>query len=153
GDVKLAGPANVVIAAQFAGFGDTPRERELRLRMIAEGENPSQWLVYRFRPTIQARTQLHDDARTPADLTIDDYGSERFIGVPEDPLTFTWDSETGGDELKYKDLATIFVEGIPALRDVVDQLRKQRTSPLAKLLASVEVPEPEKTRVEDAYEE
>jgi len=153
GDVKLAGPANVVIAAQFAGFEDTSHDKELRLRMKAEGDNPSQWLVYRFRPTLEARTQLQDGERKAGDLTINDYESERLIGVAEDPFSLEWDSESSGEELKDKDLATIFVEEIPAVRDVVSELRRQRTSPLAELLASIEVAEPEKERVEAAYGE
>jgi len=153
GNEKLAGPANVVIAARFGGFGDTPREKQLRLRFKAEDENPSAWLVYRFRPKLEARTQVQDGAKKFSDLALNDYESERLIGVTVEPHSLTWDSDPSDTALTDQDLATIFVEEIQALRNVVDELRRQRTSPLAELLGTVDVPLDEQELVVSAYAE
>jgi putative ATP-dependent endonuclease of OLD family len=154
GNEKLAGPANVVIAARFAGFGDTERDKRLRFRFKAEDENPSAWLVYRFRPKLEAQNQVKDGERKPSDLTLNDYEPERLVGITDDPHAIAWDADPSNAEaLTDTDVATIFVEEIQALRNVVDELRRQRTSPLADLLGTVDVPSAEQERVEQAYAE
>ena len=57
-DEKYVGPATVVIAARFVGFADTSLDKQLRLRLKADADEPSQWLVYPFRPRVEARTRL-----------------------------------------------------------------------------------------------
>jgi len=151
GDEKFVGPANVVIAARFSGFGDTAYEKQLRLRFKADGTNPSDWLLYRFRPKVDARTQLLDGDRKSSGLVQKDYESERLVGVSDDPNLLSWDSDPSGEELKEKDLATIFIAEIPALRNVVEELRRQRTSPLVELLSTVDIPDADRVAVENAY--
>ncbi len=151
GNEKLLGPANVVIAARFAGFTDSERDKQLRLRLKAEDDYPSAWLLYRFRPRYEVQVQIDDGERNKASLTLEDYDVERLTGVSTDPNTLEWDTETDGEELKDKDLASIFVSEIPALRNVVEELRRQRTSPLVTLLESVDVAERDRDAVEKAY--
>lgn len=151
GDAKFAGPANIVIAAKFAGFSENAIDKRLRLRFKAADGEPSEWLVYRFRPKLQARTEIADGDRDSASLQRGDYEAERLIGVSADPMTLDWNTDAPGDDLTDKDLASIYVTEIQALRDVVDELRRQRTSPLADLMETVEVPQAEKDAVEAAY--
>jgi putative ATP-dependent endonuclease of OLD family len=154
GNEKFAGPANVVIAARFAGFGDSTREKQLRLRFIAEDKNSSAWLLFRFRPKLEARNRIKEGEQKPSDLTLKDYESERLLRVTDDPHKIEWDSDPpNADALTDQDLNTLFVEEIQALRNVVDELRRQRTSPLAELLGTVDVPTEAQERVVSAYAE
>lgn len=130
-------PNEILISVEMSGLGESNTDRQTLLALRADS-GTAERITYRFRPHSKARTALRDKKRSAGDLTIDDYDYERVLGGAKDPLEVSWD-EPYGVPLKEETLQTYSVVEVPALRNAVQDLRNQRSSPLAQLLDMLKV--------------
>jgi putative ATP-dependent endonuclease of OLD family len=148
GNLGLAKPANVVIAAQIDGFNADDKIQRLTLNL---DETKPGWIIYRFRPKEPIRVQLEDKSRTPGSLTRDDYSFERYIKSGSDPVKLEWNDKTTGDPWKDAVNGGLQIAFIQAQRDVVAAMRRGSTSPLARLLNLYQYSAQDRESVENAY--
>lgn len=98
-------------------------------------------IFYRFRPRPAVREQLASGDIAPGTLTLEDYQWEiRGGGDPAIDLTaITWDDEGIGESVRFADLQSFLLIHLPALRDVENDLRNPRQSPLIRLIEAFEI--------------
>lgn len=153
GDAKFSDPADVIIGVKLADFGSTQADKRLKLALhMAPNETTSKWLVFRFRPRDVVRTQISKEERQISTLDQSDYEADRSKCVDADLSKLGWDDDHGGSDLNDKDLAALRIVEIQALRDVVDAMKRERTSPLASLIETFKIPKIDRDNVETAYE-
>lgn len=131
--------SHVFVAAEFSYDPANEQERNLAINLLC-GEDAVPRLVYRFRPSPSAIFQIQNEGRSPNDLKITDYISERVVGAQVDYSALTYDDELR-DEVRDSKLRQYHVIELPALRDVEAAMRSQRTSPLYRLLQTLELDE------------
>jgi putative ATP-dependent endonuclease of OLD family len=100
-------------------------------------------LTYRFRPKPISRQAIEAEEMEPGQLTIDDYHWELTGGGPNDPATVNWNQEMGAS-IRFSDLQQFLVVFLHPLRDVNQDLRQSRQSPLSKLIEASNIPDTEK---------
>jgi putative ATP-dependent endonuclease of OLD family len=108
-------------------------------------------LIYRYRPKLNVREDLESGDLAPGNLTHEDYHWEiTGGGDPTDDLAdIAWDDDVGSS-IRFADLQSFLVVFLPALRDVEADLRQFRNSPLARLIAAMEVDPAEQEQLLDA---
>ena len=127
-------PTQVLCSVEFSGFSSDTREQKLEGLLKHNCDVPR--VTFRFRPGTKARTALESD-KPPLSLLITDYTVERRVGGVKDPKDVLW-SEDYGAALVEGTLDDFTVVEVPALRDVVDDLRNYRSSPLIQLLDEIQ---------------
>jgi putative ATP-dependent endonuclease of OLD family len=97
------------------------------------------------------REDLKSEEIQPGNLTHEDYHWEiTGGGDPADDLAdIEWDDDVGSS-IRFADLQSFLVVFLPALRDVEADLRQFRNSPLARLIAAMEVDPGEQEQLLDA---
>ena len=100
-------------------------------------------LSYRFRPKQSVRESLDAEEVENGTLTIDDYHWELTGGGLNDPASVEW-SQALGTSVRFSDLQQFHVVYLHALRDVNQDLRQSRQSPLARLIDASNIPDEEK---------
>lgn len=135
-------PKHVLISLEFRDYADKPNE-EAMVSDWRVGDDVAR-LTYRFRPRRIIRQQIASGEHSDANLTIDDYGWEIWGGSGgTDPLTVKW-NEDFGVSVRFEELQQSFlVVMMKPLRDVEQELRQSRSSPLGRLLAAADIPEAE----------
>lgn len=135
-------PQQILISLEFRDFADKPSE-EAMVNDWSVGDGVAR-LSYRFRPRRIIRQQIANAERTKDGLSIDDYGWEICGGSGgTDPLTVKW-NEDFGISVRFEELQQSFlVVLMKPLRDVEQELRLSRSSPLGRLLAAANIPEDE----------
>lgn len=105
-------------------------------------------LFYRFRPELGARDDLQSGERKPGELTLEDYHWEISAGgdPAQDLADITWDEDVGSS-IRFADLQSFQVVFLPALRDVEGDLRQYRHSPLARLIAAMDIAPAEQDQI------
>ncbi len=97
-------------------------------------------VFYRFRPELGVREDLQSGERKPGELTLEDYHWE--IGAGGDPAhdlaDIAWNEDIG-TSIRFADLQSFQVVFLPALRDVENDLRQYRHSPLARLISAINI--------------
>ena len=151
GDVGFGKPANVVIAAKLSGFDDAVRQDQANRLVFKVAEEHSAWIVYWFRPKASVRVALADKTRDKSLLNSDDYDYDGLVRFTADPTELEWDDAVKCDELRERELSALTISDVPALRDVVEAIRRERTSPLARLLDTFDVPKQDRDAVQQAY--
>jgi len=108
-------------------------------------------LVYRYRPRTPVRENLDAGVIEPGSLTPEDYHWElQGGGDPAlDMKTINWGDDIGS-AIRFADLQAFLVVCLPALRDVEQDLRSFRNSPLARLIAAMEIGSIEQEQLLDA---
>lgn len=111
-------------------------------------------LIYRYRPKREVREDLDCGDREAGTLTPEDYHYEiAGGGDPDLDLgVIGWDQDVG-TSIRFADLQSFLVFCLPALRDVESDLRQFRNSPLARLIAAMEIGAAEQEELLDALRE
>ena len=134
----------VLISIELTDYADKPEE--CALCGLWEVEPNLARITYRFRPLQSVREATERGERQQNGLTIEDYHwelSASTSGEDDDPSTVAW-NEACGHAVKFQDLQAFKVDFLPALRDVENDLRHPRVSPLTRLLAVLDIPQTEK---------
>ncbi|UPT97689.1 AAA family ATPase [Bradyrhizobium barranii subsp. apii] len=136
-DVDQSQPFQVLIGVEFKGFeGRDNEEAMLHGTQIAQDRAR---LFYRFRPKRAVREAIALGVRTPNSLIIADYSWELVGGGnPAVELSqIEWNTENealGAGTVGLQYLQSFLVVYLHALRDVENDLRQLRLSPLARLI-------------------
>jgi len=134
----------VLISVEFTGYTETPEECAM-CGLWEVAVNRAR-VTYRFRPRQAAREAIARNERASDSLNADDYSWELTggtSGADSDPATVTWDQPCG-QAIKFQELQAFKIDFLPALRDVENDLRHSRLSPLSRLLTVLEIPQVEK---------
>ncbi len=107
-------------------------------------------LIYRYRPKLDVREDLETGEIEPGKLTHEDYHWEITGGgdPADDPAEINWNDDVGSS-IRFADLQSFLVVFLPALRDVEADLRQFRNSPLARLIAAMEIDPAEQEQLLD----
>lgn len=130
--------SQIIIAAEFDYSPDDESESNFAIPLLHENVPR---LAFRFRPSPTVRFQLEHEGRVDGTLTLDDYEPELVIGRNVDFRAISWKDELG-KEPRGNPQARYNVVELPALRDVLQVLKNQRTSPLARLLDTLQFDQP-----------
>jgi putative ATP-dependent endonuclease of OLD family len=143
-DIKT--PHQILISLEFRDYADKPSEEAMVNDWSVEDGLAR--LSYRFRPRRIIRQQIANGERTEHGLSIDDYGWEICGGSGgTDPVTVEWNQDYGVS-VRFEELQQSFlVVLMKPLRDVEQELRQSRSSPLGRLLAAANIPENEQDQL------
>jgi putative ATP-dependent endonuclease of OLD family len=135
----FAQATQVLVSVEFTGFTASPNECAL-CGLWEIGDDLAR-ITYRFRPREAVREAIEGETRGADTLTLDDYQWELTGGTSgEDvnPATVAW-NEDCGSAIKFQDLQAFKIDFLPALRDVENDLRNFRVSPLARLISALDI--------------
>jgi putative ATP-dependent endonuclease of OLD family len=144
--VDISKPEQVIVALEFRDFKD--KENECALVGAWQIKEDVARLSYRFRPTERVRDELGADERKKEGLTFDDYHWEITGSGEADPATVKWNEDLGTG-VRFADLQNFLVVFLPALRDVQQDLRQSRASPLGRLFSVSDIGDEEKEALVD----
>lgn len=139
--VDITKPQQVVIAVEFTAFKDRVPEEALVADWVTDDDVAS--ICFRFRPKEVVRDAILAKERPASGLTIDDYGWQLAATSGKDPATLSWKEDLGG-AVRFDRLAAFHVAHLFALRDVEEDLRRSRLSPLSQLLDAAGLSEADK---------
>lgn len=139
-------PEQVIVSLEFSDYSD--KENECALVGCWEVREGLARITYRFRPKRVVREDIESEDRSPTDLTLEDYAWELTGGGGTDPNDLAWDEDVG-HTIRFSDLQAFQVVFLQALRDVQQDLRQSRTSPLGRLLSASDISQQEKTALVD----
>ena len=136
-------PLQVLVSLEFKGFEESVEASAFAAFMKVDEDLAR--LTYRFRPSADARAKLASEELAENDLTLDHYRWEITGGGEFDPCEVKWDEQCGTN-IKYADLSDYLVVFMHALRDVQADM-KARTSPLRRLIRTLNIPKDQKERL------
>jgi len=136
--VDISHPNQVLIGIELSDFEGIVNQEALVATWKTEANKAR--IFYRFRPKLSVREALGTEEINSGDLTLEDYQWElKGGGNPAIDLTeIDWDDEIG-ESVRFSDLQSYLVVSLPALRDVENELRNFRTSPLVRLIEACEI--------------
>jgi len=134
--IDISAPQQVIIALELKGYSEHDNERALAGAW--EVDDDVARIMYRFRPNQKIRDAYEGDEIEPENLTLDDYDWELRAGGDVDPTELAW-HENVGTEVRFSYLQAFQVVTLDALRDVTQDLKYGRQSPLGKLLNASEI--------------
>ncbi len=149
--IDISHPSQVLVGLELKGFkGKLNEEALVHGWQVADDRAR---LFYRFRPKQKVREAL-GSTRAAGTLSLEDYAWEILAGGdPSVDLTqIEWDTEVGSS-IRFSDLQAFLVVPLPALRDVENELRQPRLSPLAKLIEASDIAIPEQKLLVDILTE
>lgn len=137
--VDISNPSQVLIGIELTGFEGRVNEEALVSTWKTAADRAR--IFYRFRPRPSVREQLIRGDIAPGRLVLEDYHWEiRGGGDPAIDLTeIAWDDEGIGESVRFADLQAYLIVHLPALRDVENDLRNPRQSPLIRLIEAFEI--------------
>lgn len=147
--VDIAHPEQVLIGLEITDFDGKTNEEAL---VGAWQHKPGlARLIYRYRPKLSVREDLEAEEIQPGELTREDYHWEITGGgdPAHDLADIPWDQDVGSS-IRFSDLQSFLVVFLPALRDVENDLRQFRSSPLARLIDAMEIEPDEQEELLDA---
>ena len=143
----ISTPQQVIVSLEYKDFTAKPAQEGMLMHCIVSPDLAR--ITYRFRPRREIIEAIKAKTHPGTGLTIDDYRYEIRGGGAIDPATAKWDDDFGKwisfDDLQQSYLV-VFME---PLRDVEQRLRQARSSPLAKLLTTADIPEEEQKELVD----
>lgn len=143
----ISTPQQVIVSLEYKDFTAKPAQEGMLMHCIVSPDLAR--ITYRFRPRREIIEAIKAKTHPGTGLTIDDYRYEIRGGGATDPATAKWDDEFGKwvsfDDLQQSYLV-VFME---PLRDVEQRLKQFRSSPLAKLLTTADIPEAEQKTLVD----
>ena len=128
----ISQPVQVLVGIEITGFQGKLNEEAL-IHGWQLGPDRAR-LIYRFRPN-RVCEALTSGERIAGDSTLEDYSWE-IVGGGDPSLDLSeieWETEVGSS-IRFADLQAFLAVPLPALRDVENELRQPRMSPLAKLI-------------------
>jgi putative ATP-dependent endonuclease of the OLD family len=154
-DVDQRQPFQVLIGVEFKGFEGRDNE-EAMLHGTQIGQDRAR-LFYRFRPKRAVRETITLGARQPDTLTLADYAWE-LVGGGNPAIELRqieWDTENdalGATTVNLQYLQSFLVVYLHALRDVENDLRQPRQSPLARLIDASAISENDQASLIEAIQ-
>ena len=139
--VDITQPEQVVIAVELAGFKNRVEAEALVSDWTIDDDVAS--LCFRFRPGRAARDGLRDGTKVAGSLKIEDYEWQLAGTGGNNPATLTWEDDLAATA-RFDRLSAFHITLLQALRDVEDDLRRSRFSPLTKLLDVANLTEAQK---------
>lgn len=141
--VDISHPSQVLIGVELSEFEGKLNEEALVSTWKMAPDRAR--IFYRFRPKASVREKFQSGVLVAGDLTIEDYAWElRGGGNPAaDMVSIEWNDEGIGEAVRFSDLQSFLVITLPALRDVENDLRNARHSPLIKLIEAMNIDEAE----------
>jgi putative ATP-dependent endonuclease of OLD family len=139
--VDITQPQQIVVAVEFTGYKDRAESEALVFDWAVDDDVAA--ICYRFRPKDIVRDALKAGTRSAGTLTIADYGWQMAAIKGLDPAKLKWDDELGVS-VRFDRLASFHIAHLFALRDVEEDLRRSRVSPLGQLLDAADIPETDK---------
>lgn len=138
-------PSQIVIALEFSDFEEDDNENAMLAFWKTEEDRAL--LTYRFLPRAKYRTQ-HESDEAIEPLNFDDYHWEVTGGTSHgtDPATVKW-HERIGKSIRFSDLQHYLVEHLHASRDVTQDMRNIRRSPLTRILNQSDTPQEERDSI------
>lgn len=133
-------PQQVLVSIEFVDY--VGNENECALVGAWEVADGLARITYRFRPKASVREAI-SEGEQQGDLDLEDYQWELMGGGAVDPKDLTWDIDDGSS-VRFSDLQAFQVVTLDALRDVEQDLRKSRVSPLERILAASNITQAEK---------
>lgn len=133
-----------LISVELTDYAD--KAEECALCGLWEVEPNRARITYRFRPKESVQESIERGERQQNALTIEDYHWELSAGTSaadNDPSTVEW-NEPCGHGVRFQELQAFKIDFLPALRDVENDLRHSRMSPLSRLLTVLDIPQTEK---------
>jgi putative ATP-dependent endonuclease of OLD family len=141
--ISISHANQVIVSVEFSDYFDQVNETALVGCWEVDDKKHIARLTYRFRPKQSVREALEEKEFADGNLTLEDYHWELTGGGIKDPGEITW-SEDLGTSIRFSDLQQFHVVFLHALRDVNQDLRQSRQSPLGKLIEVSEIEEEEK---------
>ncbi len=138
-DIKT--PQQVIVSVEFRDY--VSKDNEHALVGIWEVEENLARLSYRFKPRNKIEEAIKNEEFVADNLSLEDYHWVITGGGENDPALVGWD-ENLGNTVRFSDLQHFQVVFLQALRDVRNDLRNNRISPLRKILDALEIPEEQK---------
>lgn len=148
--IDIRTPQQIIVSLEIRDYKD--RDNERAMVGCWEVDDDLARVHYRFRPRRLVREEMESGERDKKSLTLEDYGWEWTGGGEADPAAVKWD-EALGESIRISDLQYFQVVFLQALRDVTQDMRQIRISPLGKLLSASEIPEKEKNELVDTLRE
>jgi putative ATP-dependent endonuclease of the OLD family len=133
-------PLQVVVSLELSDYAGKDNETAL-VGCWEVSENRAR-ITYRFRPKARVRESISLNERTN-DLEMEDYHWELTGGGAKDPSELKW-NEDYGSSVRFQDLQAFHIVTLDALRDVEQDLKRSKSSPLEKLLSTADIPQVEK---------
>ena len=141
-ELDIGVPTHVLVGIEFSDFAGKTNEEAF---LYGAGQAGVARILYRFRPKPSIRLAIAGGEHPGTGLTLDDYRWELRSGCDKELMDLTW-NEDAGTWLKFEELQQAFlVVFMEPLRDVEQRLKHTRTSPLTRLVESMDIPEKEKT--------
>ncbi len=140
----FAQATQVLVSIEFADYSASPNE--CALCGLWEVSDDLARITYRFRPREAVREAIDGGTRQANALTLDDYQWELTGGTSGEetnPATVAW-NEDCGSAIKFQELQAFKIDFLPALRDVENDLRNFRVSPLARLISALDISQEQK---------
>src|SRR5262249_10273305 len=128
--IDFTKPEQVVIAVELTGFKDRVEAEALVNDWTIDDDVAA--LCYRFRPGRAVSDALAQGTRAAGSLKIEEYEWQLAGTGGTDPAALAWDCELAATA-RFDRLAAFNVTFLQALRDVEEDLRRSRYSPLTKL--------------------
>lgn len=141
--ISISKANQVVISVEFSDYIENVNETALVDCWEVDDQKHIARLSYRFRPKQSVREAIQAGEIQNGKLTIDDYHWELTGGGLNDPATVDGQGDLG-TSVRFSDLQQFHVVFLHALRDVNQDLRQSRQSPLAKLIDASDIPDSEK---------
>ena len=129
--INIGMPQQIIVSVEFKDFQD--KDNECALVGTWEVDDGVARLSYRFRPKNSIREAIANGEMKAENLSLEDYSWELTGGGKNDPVNISWDQDLGRS-VRFADLQQFQVVFLPALRDVQNDLRYGRFSPIRKLL-------------------
>lgn len=145
--LDISHPSQVLIGIEFTDFQGKVNEEAL-VSTWKTGPDRAR-VFYRFRPKPSVRDKLGTGDLLPGNLGLEDYSWEiKGGGNPANDMTsIEWNDEAVGEGVRFGDLQSFSVTNLPALRDVENDLKYTRHSPLTKLIEAFEIAQNEQTNL------
>ncbi len=137
--INIAEPNQVVVSLAFTDFKDNVNASALV--GCYQTEEDVAYIHYRFRPKEMIIEKYEEGEQVR--LTIDDYHWSITGGGDVDPVDVEW-NEPLGRSIRFADLQAFQVIYLKALRDVQQELRNSRFSPLSRIIDSSDFSDEEK---------
>lgn len=139
--IDISTPQQVIVSVEFKDFLD--KVNECALVGMWEVSDDIARLNYRFRPKSAIREAIANGEMVAENLSLDDYSWELTGGGENDPGGVDWNQDLG-KSVRFADLQQFQVVFLPALRDVQNDLRYSRISPIRRLLDVVGIDDEQK---------
>ncbi len=140
-EINIKSPQQVMVSLELSDYKNNVNESAIAGIWTVSDDKAR--ISYRFRPNKGIRDVVEVGETPPDNLMLEDYGWEIAGGGAKDPSLVEW-NEDFGKSVRFFDLQYFKVAFLQALRDVQNDFRRDRISPLRKMLDSMNIPEKEK---------